>query len=491
MSDPLKQIDQFATQCQLQIATLLSDRHKVRLVKGENAEKAPSGAAFFFVFDPWNTCLRMPTGAAKYFDTAVRQELIDRDDAIKLIQKLVSHCWTISQQYDGRFSNYFRDPLVKFILSRRDRLSALIDSGPPFGSTLPDLLFQACPWPFLPARYRSSVFQKVTAEEELLFYSQSPWLAWIEALDLICLGPWLGFKADEIIDMVDSLDPNRGAGKPVHSVMGEKIVFPLFSHGLQGVVVGFFRNISETHGPKVLKILEQFGQTLGDNYSAFRIRSMFSKLREDLDEKNLAMELINLLSPINKIIVTRNGRSVGFKIIRESDLYWAGYESLNSGETAEEVSEFAVIVNGPAGASICVEPLTEVPGFDLEFARMRIETTLVNIFNGQGRSKTRVLPLGDVKELYDIFGEKRQVGTSLANLRQFYIVSKVADNWTKGGVHVSNRDLKRFLENELKRPVSGGYQVTSFAPEVEKLFDKKVAVKKERNFLSLSWNPDR
>jgi hypothetical protein len=98
----------------------------------------------------------------------------------------------------------------------------------------------------------------------------------------------------------------------------------MFSRGLQGVVFGLFTDVPKDQMQPILTLLLQFGETLSDIYSDLRWKAFVDVLEGDLDEGELAREIINVVSPIQKIIVSRNGRRAGYKIGTES-VYWSGY----------------------------------------------------------------------------------------------------------------------------------------------------------------------
>ncbi len=44
------------------------------------------------------------------------------------------------------------------------------------------------------------------------------------------------------------------------------------------------------------------------------------------------------------------------------------------------------------------------------------------------------------------------------------------------------------MEAELGKEIKNGYQITSYAPEIERMFDHKIGIDKTRNALTLSWS---
>ena len=238
----------------------------------------------------------------------------------------------------------------------------------------------------------------------------------------------------------------------------------------------------------ILTTLIQFGETLSDVYADLRWKHFVDALEYDLDEKALAREVINAISPVSRLIVSNKGRHAGYKLGYEHD-YWSGYESLAQSELGAERSKHGFAVAGPNGAEIYIEPITDIPHINSEFTRIRLENYLHQVFGSIATtSNGDALSLKDVQLLlagYKPYADDRSA--SLAKLRQFFVISKVEQHWHDGGVKVTNNELKRFFES-IGRDAKNGYQVTSFASEFEKIFTDRVMATKTRNALSLSWD---
>jgi hypothetical protein len=338
-------------------------------------------------------------------------------------------------------------------------------------------------------------FRRITMEGEIEFYSQSPWLAWIEALDLICAGPWAGFRPDTIMKMVQALEERvvRLSATSIGltaDVLGHKVTLPMFSRGLQGIVLGLFTDVPKAEMEPILTSLLQFGESLSDVYADLRWRAFVEALEQELDEASLAREVINVVSPIAKIVVDHDGRRAGYKIVSEYN-YWAGYERLSLAELNAAKSAPGFSVAGPNGAEIYIEPVTDIPHLHSEFMRIRLENYLNQTFGSLSTTQAaEPLALDDVQQLrleYEAYAADS--GASLAKLRQYYVISKVEQHWHDGTVKITNNELKRFFESH-GRDAKNGYQVTSFASEFEKIFSDRVTATKTRNALSLSWSKD-
>ena len=438
--------------------------------------------------------MRCPPGSARFFDVAEKHGRLSAKESERLSHTLIGHGAKMARVYNGAFSPFFSSPRVRTILSNVDDLEHLAQSALAVSGSLVDRLFETCPFPLQPSRaLKVQSFRQITIEGEIEFYSQTPWLAWCEALDLICFGPWAGLKPSTIIRMVTALEHRVFQISPEdpdleNAVLARKVVLPMFSRGLQGAVVGLFTNVPRDEIEPILTTLIQFGETLSDVYADLRWKHFVDALEHDLDEKSLAREVINAVSPVGRLIASHKGRQAGYKLGYEHD-YWSGYESLAQSELRAERSKHGFSVTGVNGAEIYIEPITDIPHINSEFMRIRLENYLHQVFASIATTPNgETLSQKDVQRLlaeYQPYSDDRSA--SLAKLRQYYVISKVEQHWHDGSVKITNNELKRFFEH-LGRDAKNGYQVTSFASEFEKIFTDRVTATKTRNALSLSWD---
>jgi hypothetical protein len=470
-------------------------RHKVgvRPGKGEETEDGCRGIALFLAFDPWDTCLRCPPRSARFFDAAEKNGLISPDEAKTLSTTLIRHGAKMARLYNGVYSPFFSENPLRTILNNVDNLDHLSESALAIGGSWADRFFETCTFPLHPEKHLEvQSFRRITIEGEVEFYSASPWLAWIEALDLICSGPWAGIKPAHILEMVSALD-QRVTRMPVEpssatdTVLGRKIILPMLSRGLQGVVLGIFTDTPKAEMQPIVTLLTQFGETLSDVYADLRWKAFVEALEGDLTEEMLAREVINVISPIAKIVVSNKGRHSGYKIAYENN-YLSGYRTLKPEEFEPEPTEDSFSVTGPNGAEIYVEPLANVPNLNPHFTRVRLQNFLEQTFGAISTAQNgETLSKKDVRELRAEYeGHVQTKDAALAKWRQYYVITKVDDNWDHGTVKISNSELKRFLESK-GRELKTGYQVTSYGAEFEKIFSDKVTAEKTRSALSLSW----
>ena len=428
---------------------------------------------------------------------AERSGLIETSDAALLSYTLLRHGADLAAIYDGHFRSYFDDPRIRTILSQRDELEHLSSSGLAVSGAWVDRFYETCPMPLIPERHlESQTFQNIAPSDdaEIEFYAKTPWLAWAEALDLITMGPWLGLHAQEVVDILNTLRDlavrkQRGYPSVGKRVLGEKVVIPFFSNGLQGVVFGFFHGVDQSQKELMHTTLVQFGQTLADTYASLRLRRLTETIGETTHLDGLAREILYVVSPVRKLILSRERGRIGYALAKEHN-YWAGYRTLaTSGDFERDPTAMGFTMDGPRGIAIYIEPLTDVPNFHHEFTHIRIEMCLRRCFTHMHEESSPALSNGHLSDLHsELSAAVVEEGVSIAKLRQYYIISRVQAHWEAGRVSVTNLEMKRFLERQLGKEVRNGYQVTSYVAEVDKIFDGKVMIQKTRNSLSLTWS---
>jgi hypothetical protein len=473
---------------------LAQNRVNVTTDRTSMGEDSLRGLAFFFAFDPWMTSLRCPPGSAGFFSAAKRNKLITEPEAVCLENALIEIGAQTAATYKGPFESFFKDRKVAQNLNARAR-RAMEQAGLPVPENWVDSLFEDCLFPLHPERHMSiQYFEPLKTAEEVEFYSKSSWLAWTEALDLVCLGPWAGLNPKSILDMVEAVGKAKGnvtAATIQNSFIGHKVTLPVTPRGLQGVVFGFFRD-APLEREKIFQSLLQFGGALGDVYADLRWTAFVEALKSgNQSEADIAREVVNVVSPISKVIVQRGGHSAGYKILEQDGGYWGGYQELTKSELVDTPSEMRFEVKGPEGLKIFIEPLAGLFSINPEFARIRLQHNLIRaLAQATQPEKGEILTREDVEELFSRSQESKASALSVPKLRKHYVISAVRERWSEGSAKVTNGALKAFLESELGHEPPSGFQITSFISETEDIFSRKVKVSKESsNSIALSWNP--
>jgi hypothetical protein len=474
---------------------LLFDRHQVRIAAASgNLDRGKAkGSAWFSAFDPWNTCLRTPPGSFSFFDLAQRKGVITADDALALSNAVLQQGADIAQTYNGRFSYYFRDSHIQFLLKHADSHDHLSNTGLAIASSVVDYLAENCPWPFIP-EIQLSVrdFRNISTVGPLRLYTQSPWLAWVGTLDMVSVGPLLGVEPWEILSLFDTISPLAHDDRINMSVrersLGQRLFIPLFSCGLQGSVAGFFHDISDDQKDAVHTTLLEFGQTLADAYAEMRLTRLATALARQIDLEDLAREAVYAFSPINRIVAETRSGLAGFKLCHEHN-YWAGYQQLTRDEVLDRSAPHWFTLQLPQGMAIHIEPLADVPHFDPDFFRLRLESGFRRVF---GPLDGAVAP--DGLSIHEVQRRLRELSAymddgkpSFAKMRQYFVAQQVERDLALCGTRITNMRLKGFLEERTGSTVRTGYQISSYQGEVERVFPGKLKVEKTRYGVSLSW----
>jgi hypothetical protein len=457
------------------------------------------GGTVFYAFDPWETCLKLPPGSFRYFHAAEKANLLSSQEALNLCRLLLDRCRQTSACYSGHFSSYFQQNHVKIYLQHAQDYDYLLRTGLALGSACADTLFETCPWPVVPERhFVTKAFSDARVDRDIYHYLEDPWSTWNEALEITCLGPWLGIKPEQASAIMTILQPyaNSRAARQTHSELAKysahKVTIPFFSHGFQGIVAGFFTEVPDDQKDAIFTTLWQFGQTMSDAYSAYRGQQFLDILQTQYNAESLAKAVINLAGPIKSVIVELDGKRAGYRLKHESG-YWAGYELLNTPDIAPLLNSCRrLCLPNPfrTGCALYIEPVTGIPLFDSEFSIKRVENCISQFARmACPATATSALTLQQAESMRDQLVPYISNGNaSLAKWRQFYVVDKVINNWRLGGAPVSNNELKLFLEGKIGHPLKNGYQISSYIKELESTFEQKLKISKTRTGVVLTWS---
>jgi hypothetical protein len=466
---------------------------RIAAALGDLDKGSATGSAWFSAFDPWNTCLRTPPGSFSFFDLAQRKGFIAAHDALALSNAVLRQGADIAQAYSGRFSYYFRDSHVQFLLKHADSHEHLSNTGLAIASSVVDYLAENCPWPFIPEiQLAVRDFRNISTVGPLQLYTQSPWLAWAGTLDMVSVGPLLGVEPWEMLNLFDSINPlakdELQNGGVRERSLGQRLFIPLFSCGLQGSVAGFFHDISDDRKDAVHTTLLEFGQTLADAYAEMRLTRFAAAVSNQLGLEDLTREAVYAFSPVSRIVAETKQGQAGFKLCHEHN-YWAGYQQLSRDEVLDRSSPHWFTLKLPQGLAIHIEPLADVPHFDPDFFRLRLESGFRRVFGPlDGIATADSLSIHEVqRRLRELSAYMDDGKPSFAKMRQYFVAQQVERDLALCGTRITNMRLKGFLEERTGATVRTGYQISSYQGEVERVFPGKLKVEKTRYGVSLSW----
>jgi hypothetical protein len=491
---PLIALEALNDHCRSTLTKLLNRQHvRIATAIGSSVEESIRGSAWFAAFDPWYTCWRQPPGSFSLFDVAVRNGIINAEEVLRLSHALLRQGEKIAKIYDGKFSFFFREPRVQFLLKHAENPQHFSETGLAIGPSFVDYLFEKCPWPLSPDKLEVQVFKEIPARGNVQFYAETPWLSWVESLDVIGCGPWLGLQSWEILNLYDvlgKLAENKFADISIaERSIGERVAIPLFSNGLQGIVFGFFFGIPQDKKDSIHTTLLQFGQTLADAYSELRASRFVSLLPTFISLEELAREAVYAFSPVAKIVVeTRHGQA-GYKLCHEHN-YWAGYEQLSREDVGDRSSANWFTLKCSQGIAIHLEPLSDIPHLDPDFFRIRLESGFRRLSGPIGSVASDSLSIHEVqrrvRELETYMDDGRP---SFAKMRQYFVAQQIERDLLAGETRITNMRLKVFLEERTGKNARSGYQISSYIGDVERVFPNKLKAEKTRYGVSISWKP--
>lgn len=475
--------------CSQHLSKLLRANHGIRMwLDDDSSQTALRGTAIFAAYDPWDACLRVVPNSFKYFHAADKLRIINLQEGLRLSRALIRCCLVLRPQYRGRFSSFFDHPEVAPFFSCSDD-DQLLNMENRKGAACPDVFYQAAPYPVRPDHHLvARTLRRISVGEA---FPTTAFTATIDAIEFACWGPWIGFKPKDLCDVIASLQPKPNIRRPENlNVEGLKMMIPFFSQGFQGIVVGFFIGINDHTAELVRTELLQFGQTLADTWSLLRTGNFWENIKDYRgDIKQLAFAIINLVSPVEYIIVTVKDQEVGYKFVKE-DEYWAGFRQLNTDEISvlkEQSSDIILEDILFEKSRIVIKLLSNYTVFDRFFTSKRIEMLLRHPLDLIPRESRNPLTLESVSQKIKILQGRIAEKPSIAGCRQLFVAEKISKTFKTGTTSISNSELKRHLEG-MKFKVINGYQISSHTAEIQKLFNNVITVEKSANGVNLRWN---
>ncbi len=291
---------------------------------------AARGTAYFAAFHPECTCLKVPPLAVRFFQDAVKFNVLSNTEAQEISFKMAHCCRTLGQKYDGAFSNILKTGVFRDFLSSELSLNDFLRKELVHG-WCGDAFAAASAWPIIPDLHlrAAGYFSANLSRRNILTYGPGPYLRFMNAVDIAVLGAWIGFSVRDVSQALSwLLEPGNANGAEDivlwPSRATDRIMIPLFSCGFQGAVFGFFTGLSPAQKEQVLKTVLHFGQSVADNYAFLRRNDCLETLRAGRDAKSVASALLRVVSPIEHLVVEVNGRFSSYSLERE-DGYWAGY----------------------------------------------------------------------------------------------------------------------------------------------------------------------
>jgi hypothetical protein len=446
------------------------------------------GSAYFAAFHPQDACLRFPPLTVRFFQDAVKFNVLNNREAQEISFKMAACCRMLRDEYKGAFSTVLHNGVFKDFLSNGLSLNEFLHKESVHGWCV-DAFAAAFPWPVMPEihlrapGYRPAILSRST----ILKAAPGPFLRFMTAVDIAVLGAWTGFSVSDISQGLSWLQASAGSEsddvvlRP--SGGAEHIVMPVFSYGFQGAVFGAFNGLSAAQKEEILKTLVQFGQSLADTYAYLRRNECLQMMQRGRDASSVASALLRVVSPVEHLVVEMKGRVHGYSLEKE-DGYWAGYRE-QRGQTASDLCRELKFEGKSSKVElsfmgdqfrVTVKPLGDQPGLDPVFTWMSLHARLSEILYVPGQVHgSDPLTQGMLSSLKETLESRiSRIGQDGADksrgdfgrLKRLCIVELIVENFDRGEIEITNHSLKSRLERKLGPRASmklNGYQIAGRA----------------------------
>ena len=463
------------------------ERHGVQFNNADNSAKSSAqGTAYFTAFDPLDTCLRYPPLTVRFFQDAVKFNVFTNAEAQEISFRMAVCCRRHRQEYEGAFSGDLHSGIFSDFLAGAATRTDFLYKESVYGWCV-DAFAAQMPWPITPDFHlQMTGYQPAgVSKESILGGAGAPFLQFVSAVDIAALGAFGGLSVGRVIQALSWLgEPASAASEDdLSSVVPgtwERLVLPFFSYGFQGAVFGCFAGLQPEHKDSVLKALVQFGQSLSDAYASLRRNDCIQILKRDRDAASIASAFLNVVSPIEHLVVEKDGRYCSYSLRRE-DGYWAKYQELRGAPAAElnqqlehqgKCFTFQQDYMGDRfRLSIC--PVEDSESLDPIFTWISLEARLAESLNVAGitgaRDPLSLSTLTSMKEALESKSLPEPTSRSrgdIGRLKRLCIIELIIENFERGEVELTNHTLKSRLEKRLgpRAPMKlNGYQIAGRA----------------------------
>ncbi len=491
------------------------DIHSGNAVSAVSA--ATRGNAYFAAFDPEYACLRLPPLTVRFFQDAVKFNVISNAEAQQISFQMALCCRALRQEYNGIFKEILDTGVFRDFLLPDMSLNDFLRMESVYGWCA-DAFAASSLWPVLPdIHLRTAGYRPITlSRSNILTHASGSYLHFINAVDIAIFGAWTGFSVKDVSQALSWLMQPTSKVDPDDIVLwpnraADRLIIPLFSSGFQGVVFGFFAGLSSDQKEQVLKTVLHFGQSIADNYAFLRRNECLEILRKSRDAKSVAGALLRVVSPIEHLVVEVNGRFNSYSLELE-DGYWAGYSEQKGHAAAELGRQLAFedksmkLDQSFLGESfrVILKPLQDYTALDPVFTWLSLQARLSEVLHvcdqAQNCDPLTLSMLTSLKEGLEsrtwLPGEGGRGHGSLGRLKRLCIVELIIENFERGQAELTNHILKSRLVRKLgpSAPIKlNGYQIAGRALErVKNEFsdDFRRSVKFEAvgaNKVRLSW----
>jgi len=470
----------------------------------ENSDSTKGGALFGW-YDPTYTCLRVLPNAPRYFQSALRGDLISQKDADVLGRRLLKVISTLLPKYSGFFSQELKQGIIGEIIRKGGNLDnfRLYEAHQ---NLLPDDIYRYLMWPCLSKHFTLPQFAHAGIKEsDIREAAKNPLRAITVAADVVNLGPGLRMSTETILSILDCLQLGGASlecfGSKFRASDEEiyKIAIPSFSQGLQGFVFGMFNRMRAEHQPFIINQLQQFATTLGEKCAWVRERQCLEAMERASSLSDFAHAFRCLLPPVTHVVFESGSELIGFKLREEAD-YLAGYQLLMGEQcvAARDDGENDVFDTNATGRMIRVRTkMVDNPnGLNAVYTAIRTKARVTAVLS-QLRSENGLKPL--IRTVLDPVRAslERQIQEgrgAAAACKKLYLIDFASRHYEKGEMLMSNQMCRDFVRRMLGDTVNGyhvsGKAVEKYEAEIAKVLPNCFGFEPlTRQSVRVRWRP--
>ena len=170
------------------------------------------GSAYFTAFHAQDACLRFPPLTVRFFQDAVKFNVLSNREAQEISYTMAACCRTLRDEYKGAFSAVLNNGVFKDFLSNGLSLNEFLHKESVHGWCV-DAFAAAFPWPVMPdIHLRTAGYgPAILSRRAILRIAPGPFLRFMTALDMAVLGAWTGFSVNDMSQGFSWLQGRRGS----------------------------------------------------------------------------------------------------------------------------------------------------------------------------------------------------------------------------------------------------------------------------------------
>ena len=199
MRDALDELASINSQSSTRIRGVLEGLGVPSHTQVRGKDRGASGSVYFAAFHPQYTCLKLPPLTVRFFQDAVKFNVLTNVEAQEISFKLAQCCKTLRQQYDGVFSPILNTGVFNDFLSSELSLNDFLRKESVYG-WCGDAFAAASAWPVMPQIHLQAAgyFPANLSRRNILTHGAGPYLRFMNAIDTALLGAWIGYSVTDV-----------------------------------------------------------------------------------------------------------------------------------------------------------------------------------------------------------------------------------------------------------------------------------------------------